>query len=87
MPKAKSAAVKSGHQTKAEKAARLDAEEQLRGDAVDTLEPPEYLNDRQRQIFREVFALLKRRRSSTPATSICSRTSPSASSARSAWTT
>ena len=37
MPKAKSAAVKSGHQTKAEKAARLDAEEQLRGDAVDTL--------------------------------------------------
>ena len=31
MPKAKSAAVKSGHQTKAEKAARLDAEEQLRG--------------------------------------------------------
>ena len=59
MPKAKSAAVKSGHQTKAEKAARLDAEEQLRGDAVDTLEPPEYLNDRQRQIFREVFALLK----------------------------
>ena len=81
MPKAKSAAVKSGHQTKAEKAARLDAEEQLRGDAVDTLEPPEYLNDRQRQIFHEVFALLK------PTTSICSRTSPSASSARSAWTT
>ena len=59
MPKAKSAAVKSGHQTKAEKAARLDAEEQLRGDAVDTLEPPEYLNDRQRHIFHEVLALLK----------------------------
>ena len=59
MPKAKSAAVKSGHQTKAEKAARLDAEEQLRGDAVDMMAPPEYLNERQRQIFNGVFALLK----------------------------
>lgn len=59
MPKAKSAAVKSGHQTKAEKNARLEAEAQLRGDSVEALEPPEYLNDRQRQIFCEVFALLK----------------------------
>ena len=59
MPRSKSAAVKSGHLTKAEKAARIDAEKQLRGDAVDTMEPPEYLNERQRQIFNEVFALLK----------------------------
>lgn len=59
MPKAKSAAVKSGHQTKAEKKARLDAEAKLRGESVETLNPPEYLNARQKEIFQQVFELLK----------------------------
>lgn len=58
MPKAKSAAVKSGHQTKAEKSKRLAAEEQLRGKSVQTLVPPEYLNDRQREIFLGVLDIL-----------------------------
>ena len=59
MPKAKSASVKSGHQTKSEKMARIEAEETLRGEVVETMEAPGYLNERQREIFYQVFDLLK----------------------------
>lgn len=58
MPKAKSAKVKTGHQTKAEKAARIEAEETLLGTASVNMTPPEYFNDRQRQIFSDVLKVL-----------------------------
>ena len=59
MPKAKSAKVKSGHQTKSEKLARIEAEETIRGEAAETMEAPEWFNQRQRAIFYQVFDLLK----------------------------
>lgn len=58
MPKAKSAAVKTGHQTKEEAAARMEAEEQLRGEPAAGMDPPDYLNGDQVEIFQKVLALL-----------------------------
>lgn len=55
---AKAAAVSSGKIGKNQKAARLEAEAALRG-ASDRLEPPDWLNDRQRAVFRYVVEEMK----------------------------
>lgn len=51
---AKAAAVSSGKIGKNQKATRLEAEAALRG-ASDRLEPPDWLNDRQREVFHYVI--------------------------------
>lgn len=50
---AKPASVNAKHLTKEEKETRVEAEAALRG-ASDRLEPPDWLNDRQRAVFRYV---------------------------------
>lgn len=56
---AKSTKVSARHATKAEKKAREQAEEQLRGSGEVCIKPPEYLNEEQREIFRFVLGILE----------------------------
>lgn len=56
---AKSTKVNAHHATKAEKAAREEAEDRLRGDTPLTIAPPDYLTDDQKRIFADVLNLLE----------------------------
>ena len=56
--KAKSAAVLDGHKTKAELEARMEAEKALLGEPAWGMEPPDWLTEEQRRIFRDVLAIL-----------------------------